>query len=175
MWVTRDVLPHEVPNPFGAQNASRLSSFCLAGYLLSSTRYGTVVPTHGLHGMRPCLRGSDSIPSAPQIACLTTAAQPDTLPEPTSPLGVGHTEDSQPGSLRPNRRLLKDWIAWTTLAGGRDVSSTFHRVTPAYGPCPKFFCLGTVYPFPSYHVERQVFETYCKSSDPVSNRAQSPD
>lgn len=97
------------------------------------------------------------------------------VPEPPSPLGVGHTEDSQPGSHRPNRRLLKDWIAWTTLAGGRDVSSTFHRVTPAYGPCPKFFCLGTVYPFPSYHVERQVFETYCKSSDPVSNRAQSPD
>lgn len=154
-------------------HASR--AFAWRGYRHSLTRYGTVVPTNGLHGTRPCLRGSDSVPSAPQIARPTTAAQPGTLPEPTSPLGVGHTEDSQSGSPRPNRRLLKDWIAWTTLAGGRDVNPTFHRVTPTYGPCPKFFCLGTVYPFPSYRVERQVFETYCKSSDPVSNRAQSPD
>lgn len=118
-------------------HASR--AFAWLGYRHSLTRYGTVVPTHGLHGTRPCLRGSDSVPSVPQCAC----------PIALSPARTGWCVPPVhgPGLLRVARppAAISDCLRIGLHGLPLRVVGchpTFHHLAVAYGPCPE--CLNYI-------------------------------
>lgn len=121
-------------------HASR--AFAWQGYRHSLIDLRNRRPTSNLHGTRPCLRGSDSVPSVPQAARPVSLHYPSwgtrTYGLPTSPLGAGHSQTHDLAAISDCSRIGLHGLPLRVVG----CHPTFHHLAVAYGPCPE--CLNYI-------------------------------